>query len=84
MLVARAWNASHLAQSSTLQFNYLSYRVTQTTARGRKSRLRRLKTAILKSSDFAPLLFNVYNHDLSTISSRLYAYVDDFANINLM
>ena len=52
---------------------------TLTTGSGQRSRLRRLKNGIPQGSVLAPLLFNIYTHDLPNTVSEKYAYADDLA-----
>ena len=52
---------------------------TLTTGSGPQSRLRRLKNGVPQGSVLAPLLFNIYIHDLPEVSSRKFAYADDLA-----
>ena len=52
---------------------------TLTTGCGKKSRLRRLNNGVPWGSVLAPLLFNVYTHDLPPITLRIYAYANDLA-----
>ena len=49
------------------------------TGDSKRSRLRRLKNGVPQGSVLAPLLFNIYTHDLSSTISRKYAYADDLA-----
>ena len=49
------------------------------TSDGQQSRLRRLKNGVPQGSVLAPLLFNVYIHDLPDTVSRKYGYADDLA-----
>ena len=44
-----------------------------------QSRLRRLKNGVPQGSVLAPLLFNIYTYDLSSMISRKFAYADDLA-----
>ena len=52
---------------------------TLTTGDSKRSRLRRLKNGVPQGSVLAPLLFNIYTHDLPSTVSRKYAYADDLA-----
>ena len=52
---------------------------TLTSGDARRSRLRRLKNGVPQGSVLAPLLFNVYTHDLPNTVSAKYAYADDLA-----
>ena len=52
---------------------------TLTTGDSKPSRLRRLKNGLPQGSVLAPLLFNAYIYDLSSITSKKYAYADDLA-----
>ena len=45
----------------------------------KQSRLRRLKNGVPQGSVLAPLLFNIYTYDLSSMISRNFAYADDLA-----
>ena len=49
------------------------------TSDGQQSRLSRLKNGIPQGSVLAPLLFNIYSHDLLDTISRKYGYADDLA-----
>ena len=53
--------------------------VTLTTDNGEQSRLRRLKNSVPQGSVLAPLLFNIYTHDLPVIVARKFVYADDLA-----
>ena len=46
---------------------------------GQINRLRRLKNGVPQGSVLAPLLFNIYIHDLPDIISRKYGYANDLA-----
>ena len=50
-----------------------------TTSDSKPSRLRRLKNSLPQGSVLAPLLFNTYIYDLSSLTSKKYAYADDLA-----
>ena len=52
---------------------------TLTTGDSKRSRLRRLKNGVPQGSVLAPLLFNIYTYDLSSMISRKFAYADDLA-----
>ena len=52
---------------------------TLTTGDSKRSRLRRLKNGVPQGSVLAPLLFNIYIHDLPPTMSKKYAYADDLA-----
>ena len=52
---------------------------TLTIGDSKQSRLRRLKNAVPQGSVLAPLLFNIYTHDLPSMISRKFAYADDLA-----
>ena len=52
---------------------------TVTTGENKPSRLRSLKNRIPQVSVLTPLLFNIYIHDLPSITSNTYAYADDLA-----
>ena len=52
---------------------------TLTTGDSNQSRLRRLKNAVSQRSVLAPLLFNIYTYDLSSMISRKFSYADDLA-----
>ena len=52
---------------------------TLTTGDSKQSRLRCLKNGVPQGSVLAPLLFNIYTYDLSSMISRKFAYVDDLA-----
>ena len=49
------------------------------TSDGQHSRLRRLKNGVPQGSVLAPLLFNIYIHDLPDTLSKKYGYADDLA-----
>ena len=52
---------------------------TLTTGDSKQSRLRRLKKGVSQGSVLAPLLFNIYTYDLSSMISRKFIYADDLA-----
>ena len=52
---------------------------TFTTGNGAQSRLRRLKNSVPQGSVLAPLLFNVYTHDLPVTVARKFVHADDLA-----
>ena len=52
---------------------------TFTTGDSKQSRLRRLKNGVPQGSVLAPLLFNIFTYDLSSMISRKFAYADDLA-----
>ena len=52
---------------------------TLTTGDSKQSRLRRLKNGVPQGSVLAPLLFNIYTYNLSSMISRKFAYADDLA-----
>ena len=49
------------------------------TGDSKPSRLRRLKNGLPQGSVLAPLFFNIYLYDLPSITSKKYAYADNFA-----
>ena len=53
-----------------------------TNGDSKQSRLRRLKNGVLQGSVLAPLLFNIYTYDLSSMISRKSAYADELALLN--
>ncbi|CAM4567709.1 unnamed protein product [Leuciscus chuanchicus] len=52
---------------------------TLKTSDGQCSRLRRLRNGVPQGSVLAPMLFNIYIHDLPETTSRKYGYADDLA-----
>ena len=52
---------------------------TLTTGDSKQSWLSRLKNGVPQGSVLAPLLFNMYTYDLSSMISRKFAYADDLA-----
>ena len=52
---------------------------TLTTGNGAHSRLRRLKSGVPQGSVLAPLLSNIYTHDLPVLVARKFVYADDLA-----
>ena len=52
---------------------------TLTTGNGPQSRLRRLRNGVPQGSVLAPLLFNIYTHDLPATIAKKFAYADDLA-----
>ena len=48
-----------------------------TTGDSKLKRLRSLKNDVLRGSVLAPLLFNIYTHDLPSTIYRTYAYADN-------
>ena len=49
------------------------------TSNGLHSRLRRLENGVPQSSVLAPMLFNIYIHDIPDTLSKKYSYVDNLA-----
>ena len=49
------------------------------TSDGQHSRLRRLRNGVLQGSVLAPMLFNIYVHDLPPTLAKKYGYGDDLA-----
>ena len=49
------------------------------TSDGQHSRLRHLKNGVPQGSVLAPMLFNIYFHDLPDTLSKKYGYTDDLA-----
>ena len=52
---------------------------TFTTGNSAQSRLRRLKNGVSQGSVLAPLISNIYTHDLPVIVARKFVYADDLA-----
>ena len=52
---------------------------TLTTVDSKQNRLRRLKNRVPQGSVLAPLLFNIYTYNLSSMIFRKFAYADDSA-----
>ena len=52
---------------------------TLTTGDSKQSKLRQLRNNLAQESILAPLLFNIYTYDLSSMTSQKYAYADDLA-----
>ena len=52
------------------------------TGHSKQSRLRRLKNGVPQGSVMAPLLFNIYTYDFSSMISRTFAYADDLTLLN--
>ena len=50
---------------------------TLTTGNSAQSRLRRLKNGVPQESVLAPLLFNIYTHDLHMTVARKFVYAED-------
>ena len=49
------------------------------TSDGQHSRLRKLKNGVPQGSVLAPMLFNIYIHDIPDTQSKKYGYADDLA-----
>ena len=56
-----------------------NYNFTLTTDTGLHSRLRHFKNGVLQGSVLAPLLLNIYIHDLPVTIARKFAYADNLA-----
>ena len=56
---------------------------TLTTGNGLQSRLRRLRNGVSQGSVLAPLLFNIYTHNLPVTTAKKFAYADDLAIFHL-
>lgn len=59
--------------------NMLSNRIFQVFMGDKKSEKKKLNNGLPQGSVLAPLLFNLYIHDLPTTVSRKFAYADDIA-----
>ena len=55
------------------------FTLTLTTGNSAQSRLRRLKNGVPQGSVPAPLLFNIYTHDLPVAVARKFVYADDLS-----
>lgn len=49
------------------------------TSNGQSSRVTKVKNGVPQGSVLAPMLFNIYIHDLPATQSRKYGYADDLA-----